>query len=234
MPEPTRYCHILFALTLPIVALGCAPSTTEQTKPRPAPASTDKPDSPGAAKHDVPNASADGKHEVAVLAGGCFWGMEEILRHIDGVVDTEVGYTGGTVANPTYRHVSRGTSGHAESVRIVFDPKRLSYEELLTRWFFRMHDPTTLNRQGNDIGTQYRSAIFYTSPEQRATAEAVKKQVDASGQWKAPIVTQIVAAGPFTRAEDYHQDYLQKQPDGYTCHFVREDISFPMSMPEGS
>src|SRR5690606_7317315 len=118
--------------------------------------------------------------------------------------------------------VKTGRTGHAESVRIVFDPKRLSYAELIEKWFFRMHDPTTKNRQGNDIGTQYRSAIFFTSPEQEKTAHAVIEKVNASGVWKAPIVTEVVPSGPFTPAEDYHQDYLEKNPGGYTCHFLRD------------
>jgi len=160
--------------------------------------------------------------EVAVLAGGCFWGMEEILRKIPGVLDTEVGYTGGSTKHPTYDDVHTGTTGHAESVRITFDPSKLSYAELLEKWFFRMHDPTTKNRQGNDVGSQYRSAIFVTSPEQRKVAEAVKAKVDASGFWKSPIVTQIVEAGEFTPAESYHQDYLEKHPNGYTCHYLRQ------------
>jgi peptide methionine sulfoxide reductase msrA/msrB len=159
--------------------------------------------------------------ETAYLAGGCFWGMEEILRKIPGVVETEVGYTGGSSKNPTYEDVHTGTTGHAESVRIVFDPKKLSYEQLLG-WFFRMHDPTTKNRQGNDIGSQYRSAIFYTSPEQQRVAEAVKARVDQSKKWGDPVVTEIVPATPFTPAEDYHQDYLQLHPDGYSCHYLRD------------
>jgi peptide methionine sulfoxide reductase msrA/msrB len=159
--------------------------------------------------------------ETAVLAGGCFWGMEEILREIPGVLETEVGYTGGKTAAPTYEDVKTGRTGHAESVRITFDPKKLSYAELLENWFFRMHDPTTVDRQGNDRGTQYRSAIFVTSPEQRKIAEEVKARVDASGKWKHPVVTQIVEAGEFTRAEEYHQKYLVKHPGGYTCHFMR-------------
>lgn len=166
----------------------------------------------------VPDA---GRHEVAILAGGCFWGMEDILRAIPGVVDTEVGYCGGATADPTYAAVKTGATGHAESVRIVFDPDQLPFAELLEAWFFRMHDPTTANRQGNDIGSQYRSAIFVTSDEQRRTAEAVTARVDASGRWPRPVVTQIVAAGPFTPAEDYHQDYLVKNPGGYSCHFLR-------------
>jgi peptide methionine sulfoxide reductase msrA/msrB len=160
--------------------------------------------------------------EVAVLAGGCFWGMEDILRNVPGVVETEVGYTGGRTANPTYPDVKTGATGHAEAIRVVFDPKKISYDELLETWFFRMHDPTTSNRQGNDVGTQYRSAIFATSPEQRKVAQAVKERVDRSGKWKRPIVTEIVDAGGFTAAEDYHQDYLEKNPGGYTCHFMRE------------
>ncbi|HEY2901471.1 MAG TPA: bifunctional methionine sulfoxide reductase B/A protein [Polyangia bacterium] len=159
--------------------------------------------------------------ETAVLAGGCFWGMEEIIRKIPGVIETDVGYTGGKTAAPTYGDVHTGDTGHAESVRIVFDPKKLTYADLLEKWFFRMHDPTTLNRQGNDVGSQYRSAIFVTSPEQRKTAEEVKARVDKSGKWKRPIVTQIVDEGTFTRAEDYHQKYLQNNPGGYTCHFLR-------------
>jgi len=160
--------------------------------------------------------------ETAVLAGGCFWGMEELLRNIPGVLETDVGYTGGTTQGPTYKDVKGGASGHAEAVRIVFDPKRISYDELLEKWFFRMHDPTTKNRQGNDVGTQYRSAIFVTSEEQRKTAELVKARVDKSGKWRAPVVTEIVQAATFTPAEDYHQDYLVKNPGGYTCHYMRE------------
>jgi peptide methionine sulfoxide reductase msrA/msrB len=160
--------------------------------------------------------------ETAILAGGCFWGMQEILRKIPGVLETDVGYTGGTTTNPTYEDVHTGRTGHAEAVRIVFDPSKLSYAELLEHWFFRMHDPTTTNRQGNDVGTQYRSAIFVTSPAQRKTALDVKARVAASGKWHAPITTEITDAGPFTLAEDYHQDYLEKHPNGYTCHYLRD------------
>jgi peptide methionine sulfoxide reductase msrA/msrB len=160
--------------------------------------------------------------ETAVLAGGCFWGMEELLRQIPGVLETEVGYAGGSTGKPTYEDVRTGGTGHAEAVRITFDPRKLSYEDLLERWFFRMHDPTTLNRQGNDTGTQYRSAIFYSSPAQKDAAAAVKARVERSGKWKRPVVTEITAAGPFTPAEDYHQDYLQKHPGGYTCHYLRD------------
>jgi peptide methionine sulfoxide reductase msrA/msrB len=159
--------------------------------------------------------------ETAVLAGGCFWGMEEILRQIPGVVETQVGYTGGKTGHPTYEDVHTGSTGHAEAVKIVFDPAKLSYDDLLEKWFFRMHDPTTRNRQGNDVGTQYRSAIFVTSAEQRKVAEEAKAHAQASGRWKAPIVTEIVDAGTFTPAEDYHQKYLEKNPGGYSCHYMR-------------
>jgi peptide methionine sulfoxide reductase msrA/msrB len=160
--------------------------------------------------------------ETAVLAGGCFWGMEDLLRKIPGVVETEAVYAGGQTQKPTYSDVKTGTTGHAEAVRVVFDPKKLSYADLLEKWFFRMHDPTTKNRQGNDVGTQYRSAIFVTSPEQRKVAEEVKARVEKSGKWKKPIVTEIVEAGPTTRAEEYHQKYLEKNPGGYTCHWMRD------------
>lgn len=160
--------------------------------------------------------------ETAVLAGGCFWGMEDILRKIPGVLETEVGYAGGATSGATYEQVKTGRTGHAESVRVTFDPTQISFADLLEKWFFRMHDPTTPNRQGNDVGTQYRSAIFVASPEQQRVAEEVKARVEKSGKWRRPLVTEIVAAGPFTPAEDYHQDYLEKHPGGYTCHFMRD------------
>ena len=161
------------------------------------------------------------KRETAILAGGCFWGMEEILRKIPGVLETKVGYTGGTVPNPNYRLVCTGITGHAEAVKIDFDPTKITYEELLG-YFFRMHDPTTLNQQHNDIGTQYRSAIFYTTDDQKAVALRVKDRVDKSGKWKRPIVTEITKATEFYPAEDYHQKYLVKHPGGYNCHFLRD------------
>jgi peptide methionine sulfoxide reductase msrA/msrB len=167
----------------------------------------------------LPREAAAG--ETAILAGGCFWGMQEILRGLPGVLSTEVGYTGGTLAEPHYEDVKHGATGHAEAVRIVFDPQKLSYEQLLG-YFFRMHDPTTRNRQGNDVGTQYRSAIFYTSQAQKQTAEKVRDAVNASGKWRHPLTTGIVAAAEFYSAEDYHQDYLKKHPGGYTCHFLRD------------
>jgi peptide methionine sulfoxide reductase msrA/msrB len=160
-------------------------------------------------------------HETAILAGGCFWGMEEIIRKIPGVIKTTVGYSGGTTANPTYEEVCTGTTGHAESIQVEFDSTRLSYETLLD-YFFRMHDPTTLNRQHNDVGTQYRSAIFYTSEVQKKAAETVKALWDKSGKFSRPITTDIAAAGKFYPAEDYHQKYLVKHPGGYTCHVLRD------------
>ena len=159
--------------------------------------------------------------EIAYLAGGCFWGMEQIIRKIPGVLDTEVGYTGGRLDSPTYADVKKGKSGHAESVKVVFDRNKLSYEELLG-YFFRMHDPTTKDRQGNDVGSQYRSAIFYLTESQHRVADSVIAKVNASGKWSSPIVTEVVKAGEWTDAEDYHQDYLVIQPDGYTCHYLRD------------
>ncbi|MCV6604607.1 MAG: bifunctional methionine sulfoxide reductase B/A protein [Porticoccaceae bacterium] len=160
--------------------------------------------------------------QVAYLAGGCFWGMEEIIRAIPGVLNTEVGYTGGNFKYATYDDVKRGNTGHAESIKVEFDPSVLSFEVLLRDWFFKMHDPTTENRQGNDIGSQYRSAIFYHSDEQKTIAEKVIKEVDAAAKWSRSIVTEVTAAGDFWVAETYHQDYLQKYPNGYTCHWMRE------------
>jgi len=160
-------------------------------------------------------------HETAILAGGCFWGMEEIIRKIPGVIKTTVGYSGGTTANPTYKEVCSGGTGHAEAIQVEFDSARLSYEALLD-YFFRMHDPTTLNRQHNDVGTQYRSAIFYTSDAQKQTAESVKARWGESGKFSRPITTEITAATKFYSAEDYHQKYLIKNPGGYTCHVLRD------------
>jgi len=159
--------------------------------------------------------------EIALLAGGCFWGMEDILRKVPGVIDTEVGYTGGSTKQPVYEQVKTGRTGHAEAIMVTFDPKILSFESILETWFFRMHDPTTLNRQGNDIGTQYRSAIFYLTASQKAAAERVIARVTASGVWRKAIVTQVIQAGEFTPAERYHQDYLKRNPGGYTCHYLR-------------
>ncbi len=172
------------------------------------------------AKQGEVAAKAATKEEV-YLAGGCFWGMEDLLRNIPGVLETEAGYTGGWLENPTYDDTHESKSGHAESVRLVFDPQQISFAELLEKWFFRMHDPTTLNRQGNDVGTQYRSAIFYTTPEQKKVAEDVKARIEKFGKWSRPVVTEITAASKWYKAEAYHQDYLVKNPGGYTCHYMR-------------
>ncbi|KLT65732.1 peptide-methionine (S)-S-oxide reductase MsrA [Pedobacter sp. BMA] len=156
--------------------------------------------------------------EKAILAGGCFWGVEDLVRNQEGVIDTTVGYTGGDVPNATYRN--HGT--HAEGIEIEFDPAVLSYRKLL-EYFFQIHDPTTKNRQGNDIGTSYRSAIFYLSDAQKETAEQLIGELEQSGKWPGKIVTEVVPAGDFWNAEEDHQDYLQKVPYGYTCHFERPD-----------
>ena len=161
--------------------------------------------------------------ERAVLAGGCFWGMQDLIRKFEGVVSTRVGYSGGDVPNATYRR--HGT--HAEAIEIVFDPARLSYRELL-EFFFQVHDPTTRNRKGNDIGTSYRSAIFTTSDEQKRVAEDTIADVNASGLWPGQVVTEVAPAGPFWEAEPEHQDYLERIPDGYTCHFVRPGWRLPV------
>lgn len=158
------------------------------------------------------------KAEKATFAGGCFWGMEKYLGEIPGVMTTQVGYTGGNVKNPSYELVCTGSTGHAEAVELTFDPSKISYEDLLI-FFFTHHDPTTLNRQGNDIGTQYRSAIFYHSPEQKASAEKFKKALADAKVFRGSVVTEIVPAREFYAAEDYHQKYLQKNPHGY-CHIL--------------
>ena len=157
-----------------------------------------------------------GKTERAILAGGCFWGMQQLIRRLPGVVSTRVGYSGGDVENATYRN--HGT--HAEAIEIIFDPDKTSFRNLL-EFFFQIHDPTTPNRQGNDVGTSYRSAIFYADNEQRRLAEDTIADVDASGLWPGRIVTEVVPAGDFWEAEPEHQDYLERYPSGYTCHFVR-------------
>jgi len=160
--------------------------------------------------------------EKAILAGGCFWGMQDLLRKVPGVRDTRVGYTGGTIDNPTYDQVKTGRTGHAESIEITYDPSVVSYEKIL-EWFFQIHDPTTKHRQGNDRGSQYRSAIFYTDEAQKKIAEDVIDAVESSGKWPGPVVTELVPAPVFWQAEDFHQDYLERYPNGYTCHYVRPD-----------
>jgi peptide-methionine (S)-S-oxide reductase len=160
--------------------------------------------------------------ETAILAGGCFWGMEELIRHRPGVRDTRVGYTGGDVANATYRH--HGT--HAEAIEITYDPEVTSYRDLL-EFFFQIHDPSTKDRQGNDRGTSYRSGIYYLDEEQRRVAEDTVADVDASGIWPGKVVTELAPAGPFWEAEPEHQDYLENYPSGYTCHYVRPGWVLP-------
>jgi peptide-methionine (S)-S-oxide reductase len=166
------------------------------------------------------------QHEIAILAGGCFWGMEALIRRLPGVLDTHVGYTGGQLQNPTYNDMRTGTTGHAEAIAVMFDPSVLSYRTLLA-YFFQIHDPSTPNRQGNDIGTQYRSAIFYQSDTQKHIAETVIAAIDASGLWPGKVATELLPAGTFYDAEGYHQDYLEKNPNGYTCHFPRKDWVLP-------
>ncbi len=163
------------------------------------------------------------RQERSILAGGCFWGMQDLIRKRDGVISTRVGYSGGDVPNATYRR--HGT--HAEAIEIIFDPDQLSFRELL-EFFFQVHDPTTRNRQGNDVGTSYRSAIFTTSDEQRRIAEDTIADVNASGLWPGRVVTEVAPAGPFWAAESEHQDYLERIPDGYTCHFVRQGWKLPV------
>lgn len=167
-------------------------------------------------------------NERAVLAGGCFWGMQDLLRRYPGVIATRVGYTGGEVRNATYRR----HEGHAEAIEIVFDPGKISYRQIL-EWFFQIHDPTTLNRQGNDVGTSYRSAIFYTTDEQKRIAKETIADVNASGLWPGPVVTEVVPAGEFWEAEPEHQDYLERIPNGYTCHFVRPNWVLPKRAVQG-
>ena len=206
---------LLALLAVGLCACERAPARADHTR-----TTTITTTSGATAPREAPASPREGT-ELAILSGGCFWGMEELLRKIPGVLETDVGYTGGDASATTYDQIHDGTTGQAEAVRIVFDPRVISYAELLEKWFFHMHDPTTADRQGNDIGSQYRSAIFATSPAQRRTAEEIKTKVDASGLWPAPIITEIVDAGPFALAEPEHQDYLKRNPEGYTCHFMR-------------
>jgi peptide-methionine (S)-S-oxide reductase len=160
--------------------------------------------------------------ERAVLAGGCFWGMQDLIRRLPGVIETRVGYSGGDVPNATYRN----HGSHAEAIEIVFDPERISYRQIL-EFFFQIHDPTTKNRQGNDVGMSYRSAIYYVDAEQKRVAEDTIADVEASGLWPGRVVTEVAPAGDFWEAEPEHQDYLQRLPNGYTCHFPRPDWVLP-------
>ncbi|WP_343602210.1 peptide-methionine (S)-S-oxide reductase MsrA [Mycobacterium sp.] len=167
-------------------------------------------------------------HRKAILAGGCFWGVQDLIRRQPGVVSTRVGYTGGDTPQATYRN----HGGHAEAVEIVYDPERTDYRTLL-EFFFQIHDPTTRNRQGNDVGTSYRSAIFYLDDEQKRIAQDTVADVDASGLWPGKVVTEVVAAGDFWEAEPEHQDYLQRYPGGYTCHFIRPGWKLPRRAEAG-
>ncbi|KAA0205740.1 peptide-methionine (S)-S-oxide reductase [Candidatus Uhrbacteria bacterium] len=164
------------------------------------------------------------KTQSAVFAGGCFWGMEELFRKQPGVTETEAGYAGGKNENPTYEH----HPGHAEALKVTYDPEKTSFRNLLD-FFFQIHDPTTLNRQGNDVGSSYRSAIFYENEEQKKEAEAFIDLVNKSGRWSDPVVTTVEPLTNYTKAEEYHQNYLQKNPGGYTCHFVRPGGSYLQS-----
>ena len=167
--------------------------------------------------------------ERAVLAGGCFWGVQDLFRRYDGVLSTRVGYTGGNTPNATYRNHGR----HAEAIEIIFDPARISYRQIL-EFFFQIHDPTTRNRQGNDVGTSYRSAIFYTTDEQRRIAEDTIADVDESGLWPDKVVTEVVPVSEFWEAEPEHQDYLLRNPGGYTCHFIRPGWKLPVRKSKGT
>jgi len=166
-------------------------------------------------------------YEKAVLAGGCFWGMQDLIRKQIGVMATRVGYTGGHTKNAQYKDVKTGSTGHAEAIEINFDPALTSYREIL-RFFFKIHDPTTLNRQGNDIGSQYRSAIFPQDEAQQAEAQSYIRTLNTSGLFKTPLATSIESAKEFYEAEAEHQDYLERIPNGYTCHFIRNDLILPM------
>ncbi len=176
-------------------------------------------------KTSVTNLMTMQKFEKAILAGGCFWGMQELFSNLEGVLESKVGYAGGTIPNPTYEIVSTGLTNYAESVEITFDPQKISYEKIL-KFFFTIHDPTTLNSQQHDVGSQYRSEIFYLNDQQKEIATKVIAQANLSGVFKKPVVTKISPAGKFYLAEEYHQNYLKKNPYGYTCHHVRQEWKF--------
>ena len=171
------------------------------------------------------NKKSQSFHEKAILAGGCFWGMEDLFANLDGVIDVVNGYSGGSIKNPTYELISSGITGHAESIEITFNPAQISYEQIL-RFFLKIHDPTQKNRQQNDIGTQYRSVIFYLNESQKEIARKVIEKANESGVFKKPIATEITKFNEFYKAEDYHQDYLKNNPNGYTCHSIREEWEF--------
>lgn len=182
----------------------------------------------GAYKELIDPPQHQSSEATAVFAGGCFWGMQDLFRKLPGVTATRVGYSGGAMKDPGYRDITTGTTGHAEALEVVYDPARVSYEDLLG-FFFQIHDPTTANRQGNDVGTQYRSVIFVNSQEEADTAARVIVAIDASGIWPGRVVTEVVPAQPFYEAEPEHQDYLQRYPQGYTCHFIRPNWRLPRS-----
>jgi methionine-S-sulfoxide reductase len=220
-----------WTLVVASLCLGCSRAETRSVLPASEHGAATRAATPSAAQDSTVQGASAAKsasqrpvaeHEsVAILAGGCFWGMQELLRQLPGVRQTRVGYTGGQLKGPGYDDVKTGRTGHAESVQVVFDPNQLSYERLLA-YFFTIHDPTTKNQQGNDIGTQYRSIIFVLDAEQRRVAEKMIERVGASGDWKAPLTTEVTQAVEFYPAEEYHQDYLQKNPGGYTCHYPRQ------------
>jgi peptide-methionine (S)-S-oxide reductase len=167
----------------------------------------------------------ENKLETAILAGGCFWGVEELFSRLAGVKNVVNGYIGGNIDNPTYELISSSLTNHAEAVKISYDPKVISYSEIL-KYFFQIHDPTTINQQGNDIGTQYRSAIFYQNQDQKLKAQEIIKEANSSGVFPNKIITKLEKASKFYLAEDYHQDYLQKKPSGYNCHRIRTEWKF--------
>ena len=214
MTQSLILCALIVGARLTVASVGCSGPTRDG-----APASET-----AASKEEVPAVT---KTETAIIAGGCFWGMEELLRKIDGVLETDVGYVGGENSDPTYEH----HPGHAEAVQIVFDPTKISFENLLVNWFFRMHDPTTINRQGSDRGTSYRSTIFYFDETQKAVAEKAIQTVDAAKRWPGPIVTTVEPVKNWALAEGYHQDYLVKNPGGYTCHWLRDWTPIPVPAP---
>jgi methionine-S-sulfoxide reductase len=201
---------------------GALDAHAESASPSPAPATAP----PASTSTKVVTPLVPTAPEVAVFAAGCFWGTEEFFRKVPGVISTRVGYTGGRLENPSYEDTSSGTTGHAESLELKFNPAQVTYAELLTL-FFKMHDPTTANRQGNDVGTQYRSAIFYRDEQQRRVAAALMQKIEKSGAWKSRLTTELAPAGIFYPAEEYHQRYLVKHPGGYDNHYLR-NLSFDL------
>ncbi len=223
--NPSASCPMSMAIGALGGPSGCAAAPKQcgtvvdsQAQPQATPAVA----TPDSSKVEPTAMTTQTKTETAMFGAGCFWGVEGVLKQIPGVVSTACGYAGGHTPNATYKQVCSSTTGHAEVVKVEFDPSKVSYEKLVSK-FFKFHDPTQVNRQGPDVGTQYRSAIFYYSPEQKATAEAVKAKLDKSGKFKAPIATEIVKAGEFWRAEEYHQDYFAKNGLENHCHLPPGD-----------